>query len=101
MRLPVEIVARVREVVGRGFIIICRLSMLDLIPDGSSWPEAVQLAKAITGAGATIINTGIDRHEAQCRGCARTRRWARRRARRCRSAPAACFASRPQRAAGV
>jgi 2,4-dienoyl-CoA reductase (NADPH2) len=65
MRLPVEIVARVREAVGRDFIIIYRLSMLDLIPDGSSWPEAVALAKAITAAGATIINTGIGWHEAR------------------------------------
>jgi 2,4-dienoyl-CoA reductase (NADPH2) len=65
MRLPVEIVSRVREAVGRDFIIIYRLSMLDLIPDGSSWPEAVQLAKAITAAGATIINTGIGWHEAR------------------------------------
>jgi 2,4-dienoyl-CoA reductase (NADPH2) len=65
MRLPVETVARVREAVGPDFIIIYRLSMLDLIPDGSSWPEAVQLAKAITAAGATIINTGIGWHEAR------------------------------------
>ena len=65
MRLPVEIVARVREAVGRDFILIYRLSMLDLIPDGSSWPEAVALAKAVTQAGATIINTGIGWHEAR------------------------------------
>jgi 2,4-dienoyl-CoA reductase (NADPH2) len=65
MRLPVEIVSRVREAVGRDFIIIYRLSMLDLIPDGSSWPEAVTLARAITAAGATIINTGIGWHEAR------------------------------------
>jgi 2,4-dienoyl-CoA reductase (NADPH2) len=65
MRLPVEIVARVREAVGRDFIVIYRLSMLDLIPDGSSWPEAVALAKAVTQAGATIINTGIGWHEAR------------------------------------
>ena len=65
MRLPVEIVARVREAVGPDFIIIYRLSMLDLIPDGSSWPEAVTLARAITKAGATIINTGIGWHEAR------------------------------------
>jgi 2,4-dienoyl-CoA reductase (NADPH2) len=65
MRLPVEIVARVREAVGTDFIVIYRLSMLDLIPDGSSWPEAVALAKAITQAGATIINTGIGWHEAR------------------------------------
>jgi 2,4-dienoyl-CoA reductase (NADPH2) len=65
MRLPVEIVSRVREAVGSDFIIIYRLSMLDLIPDGSSWPEAVTLARAITQAGATIINTGIGWHEAR------------------------------------
>ena len=65
MRLPVEIVSRVREAVGRDFIIIYRLSMLDLIPDGSSWPEAVTLAKAVTAAGTTIINTGIGWHEAR------------------------------------
>jgi 2,4-dienoyl-CoA reductase (NADPH2) len=65
MRLPVEIVSRVREAVGRDFIIIYRLSMLDLIPDGSSWSEAVTLARAITAAGATIINTGIGWHEAR------------------------------------
>jgi 2,4-dienoyl-CoA reductase (NADPH2) len=65
MRLPVQIVARTREAVGRDFIIIYRLSMLDLIPDGSSWPEAVLLARAISDAGATIINTGIGWHEAR------------------------------------
>ena len=65
MRLPVEIVQRVREAVGRDFIIIYRLSMLDLIPDGSSWAEVVTLAKAVTAAGATIINTGIGWHEAR------------------------------------
>jgi 2,4-dienoyl-CoA reductase (NADPH2) len=65
MRLPVEIVSRVRAAVGRDFIIIYRLSMLDLIPDGSSWPEVVTLAKAVTQAGATILNTGIGWHEAR------------------------------------
>jgi 2,4-dienoyl-CoA reductase (NADPH2) len=65
MRLPVEIVSRVREAVGQDFIIIYRLSMLDLIPDGSSWPEAVMLGKAIAQAGASIINTGIGWHEAR------------------------------------
>ncbi|HEX5128998.1 MAG TPA: NADPH-dependent 2,4-dienoyl-CoA reductase, partial [Usitatibacter sp.] len=65
MRLPVEIVRRTREAVGRDFIIIYRLSMLDLIPDGQSWDEVVTLAKAIEGAGATIINTGIGWHEAR------------------------------------
>ncbi len=65
MRLPVEIVRRTREAVGPDFIIIYRLSMIDLIPDGSSWPEVVQLARAIEQAGATIINTGIGWHEAR------------------------------------
>jgi len=65
MRLPVEIVERVRAAVGPDFIVIYRLSMLDLIPDGSSWDEAVQLAKAVVGAGATILNTGIGWHEAR------------------------------------
>jgi 2,4-dienoyl-CoA reductase (NADPH2) len=65
MRLPVEIVARTREAVGRDFIIVYRLSMLDLVPDGSTWEEVVQLAKAIERAGATIINTGIGWHEAR------------------------------------
>jgi 2,4-dienoyl-CoA reductase (NADPH2) len=65
MRLAIEIVQRTREAVGPDFIIIYRLSMLDLIPDGSSWDEAVTLAKAIAQAGATIINTGIGWHEAR------------------------------------
>ena len=65
MRLPVEIVRRMREAVGRDFIIIYRLSMLDLLPDGQSWDEVVMLAKAIERAGATIINTGIGWHEAR------------------------------------
>jgi 2,4-dienoyl-CoA reductase (NADPH2) len=65
MRLPVEIVRRTREAVGEDFIIIYRLSMLDLIPDGSTWPEVVTLAKAIAAAGATLINTGIGWHEAR------------------------------------
>ena len=65
MRLPVEIVRRVREAVGPNFIIIYRLSMLDLVDGGSSWDEIVTLAKAIEAAGATIINTGIGWHEAR------------------------------------
>ncbi len=65
MRLPVEIVSRTREAVGDDFIIIYRLSMIDLIPDGSTWDETVILAKAIEDAGATIINTGIGWHEAR------------------------------------
>ena len=65
MRLAVEIVRRVREAVGLDFILIYRISLIDLIPDGSSWPEVVQLAKAVTDAGATILNTGIGWHEAR------------------------------------
>ncbi len=65
MRLPVEIVRRVREAVGTEFIIIYRLSMLDLIEGGSTWDEVVVLAKAIEQAGATLINTGIGWHEAR------------------------------------
>lgn len=65
MRLPVEIVQRVREAVGKDFILIYRLSMLDLIPNGSSWAEAVQLGKAVAQSGATILNTGIGWHEAR------------------------------------
>lgn len=65
MKFPVEIVQAVRERVGENFIIIYRLSMLDLVEGGSSWEEVVQLAKAIEKAGATIINTGIGWHEAR------------------------------------
>ena len=65
MRLPVEVVRRCREAVGPDFIIIYRLSMIDLVPNGSTWEEVVQLAKAIEGAGASIINTGIGWHEAR------------------------------------
>jgi 2,4-dienoyl-CoA reductase (NADPH2) len=65
MRFPVEIVARTREAVGRDFIIIYRLSMIDLLPGGSTWDEVVLLAKAIEAAGATLINTGIGWHEAR------------------------------------
>jgi 2,4-dienoyl-CoA reductase (NADPH2) len=65
IRFAVEIVRRTREKVGPSFIIIFRLSMLDLVEDGSTWEEVVQLAKAIEAAGATIINTGIGWHEAR------------------------------------
>jgi len=65
MRLPLEILARMREAVGPDFIIIYRLSMLDLIPNGSSWEEVVELARRVAAAGATIINTGIGWHEAR------------------------------------
>ncbi len=65
IKFPIEIVKRVRERVSEHFIIIYRLSMLDLVSDGSSWEETVQLAKEIEAAGATIINTGIGWHEAR------------------------------------
>lgn len=65
MRFPVEVVRAVREAVGEDFIIIYRLSMLDLIADGSSWEEVVMLAQAIEKAGASIVNTGIGWHEAR------------------------------------
>ena len=65
MRLPIEIVERTREAVGKDFIIVYRLSMIDLIPDGNTWEETVSLAKAIEVAGATMINTGIGWHEAR------------------------------------
>jgi 2,4-dienoyl-CoA reductase (NADPH2) len=65
MRLAVEIVRRTREAVGRDFIIIYRLSMLELVEGGQSWEEIVALAKAIEAAGASIINTGIGWHEAR------------------------------------
>ncbi|CAA0105836.1 2,4-dienoyl-CoA reductase [BD1-7 clade bacterium] len=65
MRLPVEIVRAVREAAGDDFMIIYRLSMLDLVEGGSTWEEVVTLGKAIEAAGATIINTGIGWHEAR------------------------------------
>ena len=65
MRFPLEIVRRTRARVGDDFILVYRLSMLDLVPGGSTFPEVVQLAKAVEEAGATIINTGIGWHEAR------------------------------------
>ncbi len=65
MRLPIEVIKRVRKAVGPDFIVIYRLSMIDLIPNGSSWEEVVALAKEVEQAGATIINTGIGWHEAR------------------------------------
>src|SRR6478672_1393346 len=65
IRLPVEIVRRTREAVGRDFIIIYRLSMLDLVDGGSTWDEVVALARAVEAAGATLINTGVGWHEAR------------------------------------
>lgn len=65
MRFAIEIVRRTREAVGRNFIIIYRLSMLDLVEGGQDWSEVVALAKAVEAAGASIINTGIGWHEAR------------------------------------
>lgn len=65
IRLPVEIVRRIREAVGENFIIIFRLSMLDLVEQGSTYDEIVTLGKAIETAGASLINTGIGWHEAR------------------------------------
>ncbi len=65
MRLPVEVVKQVREKVGENFIIVYRLSMLDLLEDGSTYDEVIALGKAIEEAGASIINTGIGWHEAR------------------------------------
>ncbi len=65
MRLPIEVVRRTRQAVGTDFIIIYRLSMIDLVPDGSTHDEVVQLAQRIEQAGATILNTGIGWHEAR------------------------------------
>ncbi|CAN0106684.1 unnamed protein product [Ascophyllum nodosum] len=65
MRFPVSIVKGIRQACGEDFIIIYRLSMLDLIEQGSSWKEIVALAKRIEEAGASIINTGIGWHEAR------------------------------------
>lgn len=65
MRLPVEVVTRIRAAVGPSFILIYRISLIDLIPDGSTWDEVALLARAIETAGATILNTGIGWHEAR------------------------------------
>ena len=65
MRLPLEIVARTREAVGADFIIIYRLSMIDLVSGGSSWDEVVQLGAAVARGGASMVNTGIGWHEAR------------------------------------
>uniref|UniRef100_UPI003B51B6E8 FAD-dependent oxidoreductase n=1 Tax=Roseovarius indicus TaxID=540747 RepID=UPI003B51B6E8 len=65
MRLALEVVRRVREAVGPDFILIYRLSMIDLVPDGSTFDEVIQLAQEVEKAGASIINTGIGWHEAR------------------------------------
>ena len=65
IKFPIEIVKRVREKVGKNFLIIYRLSIIDLIPNGSSWEEVITLAKEIEKAGANILNSGIGWHEAR------------------------------------
>ncbi len=65
MRLPIEVVRRVREAVGPEFILIYRISLIDLVPEGQDWSEVVTLARAIEAAGATMLNTGIGWHEAR------------------------------------
>ena len=65
MRFPVEIVKAVREKVGKNFIIIYRMSLIDLVPNGNTWPEIVQISKALEAAGVSIMNTGIGWHEAR------------------------------------
>jgi len=65
MQFALEIVQRTREALGEDFIIIYRLSVIDLIPRGSSWDEVVELAQGVERAGATIINSGIGWHEAR------------------------------------
>ena len=65
MRLPLEIITRARAAVGDDFILIYRLSMIDLVPDGATFDEVIQLAQAVERAGANIINTGIGWHEAR------------------------------------
>ncbi|MCO7247480.1 NADPH-dependent 2,4-dienoyl-CoA reductase [Halomonas sp. Mc5H-6] len=65
VRFPVEIVKRIRAAVGDSFLVIFRLSMIDLVEEGSTWEEVVALGKAIQAAGADVINTGIGWHEAR------------------------------------
>ena len=65
MRLPLEVIRRVYSAVGSDFLIIYRLSLIDLIPNGSNWDEIVELATGVENAGATIINTGIGWHESR------------------------------------
>ncbi|EKT60020.1 NADPH-dependent 2,4-dienoyl-CoA reductase [Providencia sneebia] len=65
IRFPIEIVSKIRKAVGKNFIIIYRLSMLDLVDEGSTWEEIEYLAKKIEQAGASMINTGIGWHEAR------------------------------------
>jgi len=65
MRFPVEVVARIRESLGEDFLLMYRMSLLDLVPDGQTWDETVELARRVEAAGATVVNTGIGWHEAR------------------------------------
>ncbi len=65
MRFPAEIVRRTREALGEDFLVMFRMSLLDLVPDGQTWEETVALARALEEAGASVINTGIGWHEAR------------------------------------
>ena len=65
MRFPLEIVRRTREALGDDFLVMYRMSLLDLVPEGQTWEETVILAKALEEAGASVINTGIGWHEAR------------------------------------
>ena len=65
MRFPVEIVRRTRELVGDDFPIIYRISLLDLVEDGQTWEEVVELAHGLEDVGVTVLNTGIGWHEAR------------------------------------
>ncbi|MBD3765794.1 MAG: NADPH-dependent 2,4-dienoyl-CoA reductase [Rhodobacterales bacterium] len=65
MRLPVQVVARVRAALGAGGLLIYRLSLIDLVPDGSTWDEVLDLARAVRAAGADVLNSGIGWHEAR------------------------------------
>ncbi len=65
MRFPVAIVERIRAALGDDFLIIFRLSMIDLVEEGSTWQEVVALGRAVEAAGASLINTGIGWHEAR------------------------------------
>jgi 2,4-dienoyl-CoA reductase (NADPH2) len=65
LRFPVELVRRTRAAVGAGFILMFRLSVMDLVPEGSTFAEVVELARRLQGAGVTILNTGIGWHEAR------------------------------------
>jgi len=65
IKFPLQIIKSIRKIVGKNFIIIYRLSMIDLVKNGSSWSEVVALGQAVEKAGVNIINTGIGWHEAQ------------------------------------